>query len=190
MDNPHCDHQWQMTNVSYGYIITEKCFHCDKIMTYFTVDDKHPMEEYREGDHFWNVMEVAQSFRFDLACSACAKIVSFDELLGIMLCTGCDETCRVNELRAKLAPNRTWLYVAWGFLPSDEMNQPSEEKITLLEQYFNQRRRSKFSRIKIVSSASINSIATCNGEVIKDVFMLSLQPQDKTQSKSGEIQEE
>jgi len=35
------DHQWEMANVKYGFIITEKCFHCDKIATYFS-DKERP----------------------------------------------------------------------------------------------------------------------------------------------------
>ena len=47
-----CSHQWEMANVSYGFIITEKCFHCEKIATYFTFEQKPPLEEYREGEIF------------------------------------------------------------------------------------------------------------------------------------------
>ena len=63
-----CIHNWQMINVAYGFIITEKCSKCNDISTYFTFEDRPPLEEYREGDHFWNVMESAQSFHFDLQC--------------------------------------------------------------------------------------------------------------------------
>lgn len=176
MQNDNCSHMWEMTNIVYGHIITEKCFHCDKISTYFMVDLKPSLEEYREGEHFWNVMETAQSIRFDLRCPTCGLVEQFDDLMGLMMCTGCDEKCEVDVLRKKLEPEKTWIYVAFGFLPADERKQLSPEKIAILENYFNSRRKTSKSRIKIVSDEMVKSLATCYAEVIKDVDMLSLTP--------------
>ena len=82
-----CAHIWEMTNVQSGFIISEKCFHCKKISTYFSMEDKPPFEEYREENHFWNVMGSDQTIRFDLKCTVCGKIVQFGELSGLSLCT-------------------------------------------------------------------------------------------------------
>jgi hypothetical protein len=79
----------------------------------------------------------------------------------------------------ELEKERTWIYVACGFFPLKERTQPGYEKIIILEEYFNQRRKSSSSRIKIVSNEMIDDIATCYAEVIKDVGMLSLTPPDK-----------
>ena len=174
-----CAHTWEMINVAFGFVITEKCYNCDKISTYFAFESRPPLEEYREGEHFWNVMESAQSFRFDLRCSKCETIVKFDELMGLMMCTGCDENCEADSLRKILEAERTWVYVAFGFLPVEERKQLIPEKIKILEDYFNQRRKSKTSRIKIVSQDLVRNIATCYGEVIKDVHMLSLTAPDE-----------
>lgn len=176
MPEEKCAHTWEMINVAYGFVVTEKCYNCDKVSTYFTFEHRPPLEEYREGDHFWNVMESAQSFCFDLKCSKCGKVEKLDELMGLMMCTGCDDTCEVDSLRIILEPERTWIYVAFGFLPVEERKQLSKEKIAILEEYFNQRRKSLRSRIKIVSHESVKNIATCYGEVIKDLHMLSLTP--------------
>ncbi len=169
-------HLWQMVNVQYGFMTTERCFHCDKVVTYFSSEHKPPLEEYRDGDHFWNVMETAQSIRFDLQCTECGTLVELKELMGLMLCTGCDEKCRVDALMKKHEPERTWIYVAFGFLPIDETEQLSKEKIAVLEDYFNQRRKSSTSRIKIVSHEMVKSYATCYAEVIRDLDLLSLTP--------------
>ena len=176
MQQEKCSHAWEMINISYGFVVTEKCYNCDKIATYFTFEHKPPMEEYREGDHFWNVMESAQSFRFDLKCGKCGLVEKFDKLMWLMLCTGCDETCEIDKVRRELEAERTWVYVAFGFLPVDEREQLKSEKIQFLEDYFNQRRKSSRSRIKMVSHDKIKNIATCTGVVIKDLHMLSLTP--------------
>lgn len=179
MQKEKCPHAWEMVNVVYGNIITEKCFHCDKVATYFSAETRPSLEEYREGDHFWNVMETAQSFRFDLKCGQCGLLVPFPELMGLMLCNGCDEQCEVDILRRKWEPERTWVYVAFGFLPAAERKQLSKEKIAYLEDYFNRRRKTKTSRIKIVSSELVKDFATCYAEVIKDVELLSLTPPEE-----------
>ena len=174
MQEEKCSHSWKMVNIAYGFVITEKCYQTDKVATYFTFEHKPPLEEYREGDHFWNVMESAQSFRFDLKCTKCGLITTFDELMGLMMCTGCDKTCEVDIIRKKLASDRTWVYVAFGFLPINERKQLTQEKILILENYFNQRRKSSKSRIKIVSHEMVKNFATCYAEVIKDIDMLCL----------------
>jgi hypothetical protein len=176
MQDDKCAHRWEMINVVYGFMITEKCFHCEKVSTYFTLEERPPLEEYREGDCYWNVMETAQTIRFDLKCNQCGCVEKFDELAGLMMCTGCDEDCNVEFLRSKLESERTWVYVAFGFLPVESKKQLSEEKIAILEDYFNQRRKSSTSQIKIVTYEMVNNIATCYGEVIKDMYMLSLTP--------------
>ncbi len=163
-----------MVNVQPGFIITENCFKCHKTSTYFSYEQKPPLEEYREGDHFWNVMQSAQTIRYDLQCKICHKRVPYKELLGLLMCTGCDKKCKVDKLRKKLEKERTWVYVAFGFLPVEESKQLSQDKISILEDYFNQRRKSKTSKIRIVSSAMIDNIKNCYADVIKDVGMLDL----------------
>jgi hypothetical protein len=176
MQEAKCD--WEMVNVRYGFVITEQCSDTRQVITYFS-DHEPPLEEYRDGDHFWNVMETAQSIRFDLQCKECGKAETFNELMGLMMCTGCIEDCEVNRLMTELETERTWVYVAFGFLPTDEKKQLSKEKIAILEDYFNQRRKSSTSRIKIVSHEMVKSYATCYAEVIRDLDLLSLTPPEK-----------
>ena len=176
-DNMHeerCSHTWEMVDVIPCFIVTEKCYHCGKIATYFSTENIPPIEEYREGEHLWNFMGSAQSIKFNLKCIKCDKLEKFDELLGVMMCTGCDEKCEANVLLKKLEQKRIWIYVAFGYLPIDEKKQLSLKQISILEDYFNQRRKSSKSRIKIVSHKLVNNIASCYAEVIKDVDMLSL----------------
>jgi hypothetical protein len=175
MADKNCEHTWEMVNITPGFIISEKCHRCNKISTYFSFDKSPPMEEYREGEHFWNVMESAQSNRFDLKCTQCGKTVELKELLGLMMCTACDEYCDAGTLMKKLEPERKWLYVAFGFLPVEEKKQLSEEQLTVIEEYFNQLRKSGKSKIKIIPSTKIRDVSTCYAHIIRDVDMLSLQ---------------
>lgn len=179
MQEQTCKHLWEMTNIQPGFIVTEKCFECSKISMYFTFEERPPMEESRDGEHFMNVMESAQSFRFDLKCSKCSTLIQYKEFLGLKMCTGCDDKCKVDKLLKKFEKKRIWVYVAFGFLSVNERKQMNREKISILEEYFNQRRKSSGSGIKIVSYEKIENIALCYAEVIKDVDMLSLTPHEK-----------
>jgi len=176
MQDEKCAHAWEMENIVPSFIITEKCSITGKVDNYMSFEQNPPMEQWREGEHIWNVVETAQSVRFDLKCTKCGLLVPYDELLGLMMCTGCDDKCDVNVLMRKLEPERTWVFVAFGFLPIDEKIQLTPEKIAFLEDYFNQRRKSSKSRIKIVSHELVKNISKCYAEVIKDVDMISLTP--------------
>ena len=179
MQGARCRHRLEMVNVVSGFIIMEKCFKCSQITNYFSREKRPPLEEYRDGDHFWNVMDTAQSIRFDLRCSKCGMQVQYDELLGLMMCTGCDPRCEVNRIQKELEPERTWVYVAFGFLPVDEKPQLSDKKLALLEKYFNLRRGgASRSKIKIVSHKLVRDIFTCYAETIKDEAMLDLPRRD------------
>jgi hypothetical protein len=165
-----------MVNVQPGFIITESCYKCSKISSYFSFESSPPLEEYRDKDHFWNVIGSSQSIRFELKCVDCNKLVEFKELSGLMMCTGCDEKCQIDWMVKKLARERTWVYVAFGFLPLDEQKPLSLEKLAILEEYFNQRRKSSTSRIKVIGTDLIDDISTCYAEIIQDVGLLSLTP--------------
>ena len=173
MQEESCQHLWEMTNKKPCFIITEGCFECNKISSYFSFEEKPPVEEYRDEKHFWNVIEYAQSIRFDLQCKKCGKLVNMKELAGIMMCPGCEDNCKVYSLMLELEKERTWVYVAFGFLPYDERKQLNNEQISVLEDYFNQRRKSTTSKIKIVSGDLIEDISLCYADMIKDVDMLS-----------------
>lgn len=177
MVNAGCTHQWRMVDIEYGFIVTERCFECKKIVTYFSHNEKPPLEEFREGGHFWNVMESAQSMRFNLKCSRCGAVVNFSDLMGLMMCTGCLDECEVQKMMKRLEPQKQWVYVAFSFLPVEEHPPLPEEKLKTLEDYFNTRRKSSESgsSIRIVSSRMIEDYSVCFAEVIRDLDLLSLQ---------------
>lgn len=172
-----CLHQWTMTNVEFGFVVFEKCFHCNSLSTYFSVEDTPILgDKYREGDCYWSRVENAQSFRFDLECPLCGRRENFRELMGLMHCPGCPAACEVDAVRRKLEAERTWVLVAFGFLYKDKRGPLPREKVDILTDYFNQRRDTSRSRIKIVSFDLIKDLSVCRGDFIHDVGMLSQEP--------------
>jgi len=99
-------------------------------------------------------------------------MVKLDELVGLMSCTGCDERCEVGILRRKLEPEHTHVYIALGSRPVNERKQLSEEKISILQDYFNQQCKSLKSKIKIVSHEMIRNIENCSAQIINNAEML------------------
>jgi hypothetical protein len=165
-----------MVNVTSGLIVIKKCFHCGKVSTCFTHHDKPPLETSHEEDHFWNFMEGDPTFHLDLKCANCGTLVKLDELVALMICTGCDETCEVDILRRKLEPEGTRVYIAFGRRPLDERKQLPQEKFTALQEYFSQQSKSLKCKIKVVPHEMVKNIASCYAEAIKDVEMLFLVP--------------
>ncbi len=126
-------------------------------------------------------MESDPSFHFDLKCAKCGTLVKFNELVGLMMCTGCDETCEVDILRRKLEPEATptRVYIAFGRRPIDDRKQLPREKFAILEDYFSQQCKSLKCKIKIVPHEMVKSIASCYAQAIKDVEMLFVVPSEE-----------
>lgn len=179
MQKEKCSHLWEMVNITSGLIVMKQCFHCGKISTCFTFHNKPPLEPCHEENHYWNFMESDESFHFDLKCTKCDTLVKFDELVGLMRCTGCDQTCEVDILRRKLEPEGARLYIAFGRQPTDERKQLSQEQFDILKDYFSQQSKSLKCRIKIVPHEMVKNIASCYAEAIKDVEMLFTVPSEE-----------
>ena len=174
-----CQHQWEMTNIQFGFVVFEKCFHCNRVRTYFTKEGIAILgDEYREGDHFWHRVENAQSIRFNIHCNKCGESEKFDDLMGLLYCTGCLPDCRLEILRQKLEAERSYLVVACGFLDENETKpkQVQAGKLAMLTGYYNQRRDTSRSRIAIVPFDLEDGFARCKGEFLHDVGMLSPEP--------------
>jgi len=172
MQEEKCSHVWEMVNVASGLIVLKKCFHCGKISTCFCFHNKLPLESCREEEHFWNFMEADPAFHFDLKCTQCGTLVKFDDLVGLMMCTGCDETCEVDILRRKLKRQGTCVYIVLGRRPVEERKQLTEEKIAVLQDFFEQQGKLLKHGIKIIPNEMVQSLENCYAEVIKDVDSL------------------
>ena len=171
-----CSHTWEMVNITHGLIVMKKCFHCSKVSSCFYPGDNPPLEPCHEEEHFWNFVEGNPCFHFDLKCNKCGTLVKLGALAGLMLCTGCDQTCQVDVLRQKSEPEGIRVYIALGHRPIDERKQLSQEQLAILEDYFNQQRHLLKFGVKIVTHEMVKSIDNCYAEVIKDVNTLFTTP--------------
>jgi hypothetical protein len=169
-----CSHIWEMNNLRRGFAVFEKCAHCQKVRTYFS--DIDTWDEYREGDCTWSIVENSQTIHFDLHCSRCGAVEQFSDLLGLMSCTSCMEDCEVERIRKKFETERTWILVAFGNVTAGPSHAFPQPKLDILSQYFNQRRDTSRSRIRIVSSDLIPSVPLFEGDFLLDFGTLSLEP--------------
>jgi hypothetical protein len=176
MARDRCKHQWKMTNLRDGFIVTEKCYHCKKARVYFSYEDVPPKDEYKEGDHYWNYAGSAQSVKFDMECSECGKVVTFEDLMGLMQCMQCDATCHLNILSQICEHQNVWLYAALSYKAGEEIDLPVE-KLDVLSDHFTGRLRTPGKKILAVPGSLRKSPDTCKGEMLKDVGMLSLTPE-------------
>lgn len=172
-----CQHQWKMTDVEFGFVAFERCFHCNRVRAFFS-REIHPDlgDEYREGTCFWTRVENAQSFMFNLQCKTCGRVEKFNDLMGLMHCTSCLIECEVENVRRECAAQRTWVTVAFGFRPHSSEESLPTQKLDVLTDYFNQQRNTARSRIKVLSSSLIPDLSRCRGDFIHDVGLLSQEP--------------
>jgi len=174
---PECRHRWEMTNIQFGFTVFERCSHCQNVRTYYSSRDT--WDEYREDLCVWGIVENAQTFRFDLRCSECNRFESFEDLLGLLYCTGCMADCKVEIIRKECQENGVFLLVAFGYLPEAGERPVPHDKLQILTDYFNARRNTARSTIRIVWFDLIESLAQCRGEFIHDVGMFSLEPPEE-----------
>ena len=186
MSKEACTHIWKMIDVKEGLIVMKKCFHCSKVSTCFVDYQIPPVGASHEGEHYWDFMESIPSFHFDLKCSKCDEIVVFDELVGIMACTGCDESCQVDVLRNTLVGEGSNVHIALGQRPRDERTQLSEEKLAILSDFYHQQGKHLPNEVEIVSHEMIKDMSKCYAEVIGNPYKVYKIP-EKSRKKTEAV---
>lgn len=171
-----CEHIWKMVNIEYGFVVFERCSHCNTVRSHFSHDGVFG-DEYREGDCLYSDVKSAQSFRFDIQCSECDILVKYRSLSGLLYCTGCLTDCPIDIMQKEYEAKKVWVLVAFGFLPVDSQKAFPPHLLEILTDYFNQRRDTSRSSIKIVSYDMIENFSVCKGEFLYDRGMLSLEPE-------------
>jgi hypothetical protein len=165
-----------MTNLRDGFIVNEKCYHCKDERVFFTYETVPPKMEYKEGEHYWNYEGSAQSVKFDMECSACGKLVSFEDLMGLMQCAGCLAACHLNVLSQICEGQNVWLYAALSYQAGKETDL-AVESLEILTDYFTSRLRTPGKKILVVPGSLRIAPDTCRADMLKDVGMLSLEPE-------------
>jgi hypothetical protein len=177
MVSDKCKHKWKMTNVKYGFLVNEKCYHCGMLRTYFTSEDVPPKEEHKEGEHYWNYAGSAQSIKFDMECTDCGDVVSFEKLMGLMQCMYCDDRCYFNTISKICESQNIWVYGAISFDVGQDADL-TPEKLVVLTDYFTSRLRTPGKKIIVLPGSLRKNEETCHGLILRDVGMLSLEPEE------------
>jgi hypothetical protein len=103
-------------------------------------------------------------------------VVSFEELMGLMQCVGCDAACHLNILSQICEGQNIWVYAALSYQAGEEIDLPVE-KLAVITSHFTSRLRTPGKKILAVPGSLRKSPDTCRGEMMKDVGMLSLTPE-------------
>jgi len=163
-----CDHLWSQTGVRSGYLVVEGCYHCGARSSFFSTEPAAPMDEYRDGPHFWEYLADYQAVTFNLVCDTCGQTVDLSDMMGLQLSLCDDQQCTVGRLAHELGKH-TSIYVA---LCADSTHSRgacvSDEGVAALDAYFNQRLRSGRKRIKVVPCIMCSDLDCCRGIVIAD----------------------
>lgn len=182
-----CNHNWEMADIRYGYLVVEACARCGGRSSFFSTEVSAPIDEYQEGDHFWTHWGHSQAVKFNLKCVQCGDIVGLDDMVGLMMSTCDDPQCQVAQLSEKEGKD-TWVYVA---LCADSTHASgkcvSEEGIEALNGYFNQRIQQPGKKILVVPCRQCCSIDVCKGLVLADTGLTEME--EKSVSK-GKIERE
>ncbi len=175
-----CKHSWTMEDVRYGFIVVEKCYHCNEERSYFAAEHTPPKEEYREGEHFWDYMGSSQSVQFNLKCGKCGEVIRLGELLGLMTCSHCTPDCDLHRISRICESQRIWVYGALTFSPDEIATEEMPQKLATLSQYFNDRVRTEGKKILVLPGWLIKDIDVCRGTVLKDVgmYQVEAEPQE------------
>jgi len=167
-------HDWHMTDIRPGYLVVEGCHECGARSSFFTTEPVPPVDEYREGRHYWIYQGNFQAVKFRLKCSGCGKQVDLDDMTALMLSTCTDPDCAVGQL-VRQQPEGSWVYVALCKNSTHALGAcVSAEGIEALNQYFNQGGGGSDRRITVVPCKLCSSIDTCDGSVIADTGLTEI----------------
>jgi hypothetical protein len=170
-----CSHEWAICNVRHGYLVEESCFECGGRLSFFSAEPVPPIDEYREGHHYWAYLASFQTVKFDLKCQACGRIVNLNDVNGLMLSECTDPGCQVGALVGQQSPG-SLVYVA--ICPNTTHSAGrcvSGEGIEALNQYFGAKLAPTGRKVTVVPCKLCNSIDKCRGTSIADVGLTDIQ---------------
>ncbi len=170
MADETCQHQWKIIDIRNGYLVTEGDMRTGERANFFTLEDRHHMDTYVEGDHIWRFLGSSQSVKFDLQCEKCGDVVKLDTVVALAMCIDCKVECKA-ALKGKVQEG-TWVYLA---LCNETLHQKGEcvpdGETQALTEYFNSRIRTPGKKVLFVPCILRDSIDLCQAEIIADVGM-------------------
>jgi len=169
-----CSHKWEMTDILYGYLVVEGCSRCGGRASFFSTEAVAPVEQYKEGDHFWAHLTSSQATRFNLKCTKCHEVVHLDDLVGLMMSTCEQPGCYVANI-AKSEGKMTSVYIALCADSSHSSGRcTSTASINALNEYFNQNIKTPGKKILVLPCSKCCSIDTCRGIIIADIGLTDI----------------
>jgi len=170
MADETCVHEWTITNLRSGYLVTEGDMKTGERANFFTLEDRHHMDTYIDGEHVWRFMGSSQAVKFDLKCEKCGKTVALDRTQALAMCVDCKENCKAG-MKGRDNEN-TWVYLA---LCNETLHRKgecvTEEEVNALTEYFNGRLKTPGKKIIFVPCILRESIDFCQAEILADVGM-------------------
>lgn len=172
MSHESCQHWWEIINLRSGYLVTEGCMRTGERANFFTLEDRHHMDTYVDGDHIWRFLGSSQAINFDLQCRKCEKTVKLDRTQSLAMCVGCKDECKAALKGIKDEEGTTWVYLAQC---NETLHQAGEcvhhEETDALTEYFNSRIKTPGKKIIFVPCILRESIDFCQAEIITDFGM-------------------
>lgn len=169
-----CNHQWEMTDILYGYLVMEGCPKCGGRASFFSTEAVAPGEEHKEGEHFWIPLGSSQATKFNLKCTKCGEVVHLDDLMGLMMSTCKEPQCEVANI-SKSEGKGTSVYVA---LCADSTHSSgkciSAKGLDALNEYFNQNIKTPGKKILVVPCIKCCDIDVCKGIIIADIGLTDI----------------
>jgi hypothetical protein len=170
-----CKHEWFMCNLRNGYLVVEGCWECGARSSFFSAEPVPPIDEYREGHHFWSYMGSFQTVKFDLECRLCRLRVCLDDVNGLMMSECTNPECRVGALAMEPGAGAL-VYVA---LCADSTHSSgkcvSPDGIAALNEYFNPHLEDLGRRVVVVPCRMCSSVDRCPGTMIVDIGLTDIQ---------------
>ena len=167
-----CNHEWKIINLRDGYLVTEGCMRTSDRSNFFTLHDRHHMDTYYEGEHYWRFLGSSQAVKFDLECVRCGKVMRLERTQALAMCVGCEDDCKANQAGEEEPGGNVWVYLA---LCNETLHESGEcvtrEETEALSEYFNSRIDTPQKKIIFVPCILRNSIDYCQAEIIADIGM-------------------
>jgi hypothetical protein len=170
-----CSHRWAIVRQRGGFLVVEGCFHCRNRISFFSEEPVPPVDDYREGDHFWSHLGSFQASKFDLRCERCGAEVALPEVMSLLLCLKCNPQCGVYKAGAESGHPGAWVYAALCANTSHAGGAcVSDKGLKALNEYFNQDLHDPGKKILIVPCRLRPFVDTCEGVVLADVGLTDL----------------
>jgi len=178
--------RYELADVQPGYVIIEREMYTKAARSYFSAEPVPPKEPYREGSQVWAFWEMAQSFRFSVRDNQTAKVVKFDEVLGLLYYACCDRDSDLYRIGELAHESNISIYVAVAYeAPDGSRLDIAIEKLAILNRAFNERLRSKGKKILILPDYFGLYKKLSYGQIMLDFGLTAMEERADSPAKEG-----